>query len=607
MSVFPHPTDRRVVGVVQARMGSTRLPGKALMPLAGRPLIWHVLTRLSRSERLDQVVLATTTAGSDDALADYVSAMGIRVVRGSERNVLARFIQAAEMTRADVVVRITGDCPLVDPWLVDYLVDALPSDAGYVQVEPDNVLIDEGVDPCTTWALHLLASHAGDDPVAQEHVTSYFKLHPDLVPVARCEAPMERRLKGARISVDTPADLRFLEQIYQRMGVPPGELDVVALAALLRAEPELMNLNAHVVRKHTRVDNRSIVVRCDGHAEIGLGHVVRCLAIAEALRDRHGMRVLFAVDQGAPARDLVAGHGFALADPRSDAEDEPAWLDRILATAGAEGLIVDVRTRLSPDAVRRWRGRGILTAVIDDGSPRRLAAELAFYPPVPQLRQFNWNGFSGALYVGWDYLPLRRDFARATRTQEAGRPERLRILVTMGGSDPGGATAVAIKALAGIAGALDVTVIAGSACRDVEHLADLMRTRLPDAHLLHGTDDMPNLMASADLALISFGMTAYEAASVGTPTLALCLSPDHEDSARTLAEEGALVMAGQIGRVTSDRLAPMVLSLVDDRARLQAMGQAARRLIDGRGADRIADRILAHLPVRAVAAIAVAV
>ncbi|MGF1626154.1 MAG: cytidylyltransferase domain-containing protein [Alphaproteobacteria bacterium] len=589
---------RRVVAVVQARMGSSRLPGKALMPLAGRPVIWHVLERLARAQRLDQVVLATTTAAADDALADYVTGLGVVVVRGSERNVLARFIQAAELTRADVVVRITGDCPLVDPWLVDYLVDALAADAGYVQVNPDGVLIDEGIDPCTTWALHRLAAQAGDDPVAQEHVTSYFKLHPGFVPVARCPAPEDRRLEGARISVDTPADLRFLERIYERMQAAPGDLDVVALVGLLRAEPELMTLNRHVVRKQTRVDDRCVLIRCDGYAAIGLGHVVRCLAIAEALRDRHGLRVVLAVDQGRPAQDLVARQGFKLAEARCDGECEAAWIDRTLAATGAEALVLDIRTDLPADTVRRWRQRGTVTAVVDDGSPRRLAADLAFFPPVPQLKDLDWSGFSGALFVGWDYLALRREFARTRRALPAGDGRRLRLLVTMGGSDPAGATAVAIEALAGLAADVAVTVVVGAASLERDRIAALVVTHLPGGRLLYGSDDMPALMAAADLAVIAFGMTAYEAAAVGTPTLALCLSADHEASARALADEGALVVAGRIGVVTAAGLAPQIAALIANRDRLAAMGEAGGRLIDGRGADRIADRIMARLAQR---------
>lgn len=591
-------SGRRVVGVVQARMGSSRLPGKALMPLAGRPVIWHVMERLARAERLNRVVLATTTAPEDDALADYVSGLGHLVVRGSESNVLARFVQAAEQTHADVIVRITGDCPLVDPWLVDYLVDALPEDAGYVQVDPDGVLIDEGIDPCSTWALHRLAAQAGDDPIAQEHVTSYFKLHPDFVPVARCPAPEERRLQGARISVDTPADLRFLEQVYQRMGAAPGALDVVALVALLKAEPDLMDLNRHVVRKQTRVDDRCVLVRCDGDSQIGLGHVVRCIAVAEALRDRQGLRVVFAVDRGQAACDLIARHGFKTGPVRVDGETEPAWIDRALDACGAEVLVMDVRTDLEADAIRRWRDRGLLTAVIDEGGPRRLAADLAFYPPVPQLRLMDWTGFDGALYVGWDYLPLRREFAPVVRQRPAGRGDPLHVLVTMGGSDPGGATTVAIEALGLLDADLAVTVVVGSASRHADDIAARLGGTLPQARLLRGVDAMPALMASADLALVSFGMTAYEAAAVGTPSLALCLTADHAASAEALEREGALIDAGRIGEVSAADLAPMIAELIDDRDRLAAMGDDAAQLIDGRGADRIAARIMSHLLMR---------
>ena len=586
--------QRRVVGVVQARMGSSRLPGKALTNLVGQPVIWHVMKRLARAQRLDQVLLATTTAPGDDALADYVSDLGIAVVRGSEANVLARFIQAAELSRADVIVRVTGDCPLVDPWLVDYLVDALPDDAGYVRVEPDGVLIDEGVDPCATWALHRLAARAGDDPVAREHVTSYFKLHPDFVPVARCHAPSERRLEGARISVDTPADLSFLEKIYGRIGAEAGDLDVVNLVDLLRAEPGLMAINKHVGRKHARVVDQCVVIRCDGDSEIGLGHVVRCLAIAEALRDRHGLKVMFATKSVGPGLDLINARKFSsFAPPTASEKCEESWLSNALLAANARAVVIDVRTDLDPGALSRWREAGMLVATIDDGGPRRLVADLAFFPPVPQLRDMAWDGFRGTLHTGWQYLPLRRDFAHTTRASESGANAKAKVLVAMGGADPAGATIVAIDALRDVAA--EVTIVLGGANPAADEVVATAEAQLQDGRVLRSVDDMATLLADNDLAVIAFGMTAYEAAAVGTPTLALNLTDDHAQSALALEAAGALRSAGLVAEQTAGTLGSAVREMLADRDGLRQMRRAAQRLIDGRGADRIADRIADRL------------
>src|SRR4051794_24777177 len=121
---------RRVV-IVQARMTSTRLPGKVLMDLAGKPLLERELERLARCERADEVVLAVTTNADDDPLTALADRIGLRWHRGSEHDVLDRYLGAARATDADVIVRVTSDCPLLDPAEVDAVIAALSAEVDY--------------------------------------------------------------------------------------------------------------------------------------------------------------------------------------------------------------------------------------------------------------------------------------------------------------------------------------------------------------------------------------------------------------------------------------------------------------------------------------------
>src|SRR5579859_2833511 len=115
--------DRPVIAITQARMNSTRLPAKVLRPILGRPLLWWHLTRLRRASRLDGVIVATTPAPESDPIAEIATSLGLSVHRGSEHDVLARFAGAAAATGAAVIVRVTSDCPLIDPALVDLVID----------------------------------------------------------------------------------------------------------------------------------------------------------------------------------------------------------------------------------------------------------------------------------------------------------------------------------------------------------------------------------------------------------------------------------------------------------------------------------------------------
>ena len=176
----------RVVAVIQARMGSTRLPGKVLKPVAGKPLLWHIVHRLKSSRLIEDIAIATTTNPLDEAIVEFGASEGVTVIRGPEDDVLARFALAAEAMDADVIVRVSSDAPFIDAAFVDHLIATLIEQEGdYVLIQEGGECAHEGVDPFSRRALDKLMMDAANDPAAREHVTGYFKLHPDFVKVVR--------------------------------------------------------------------------------------------------------------------------------------------------------------------------------------------------------------------------------------------------------------------------------------------------------------------------------------------------------------------------------------------------------------------------------------
>ena len=148
-----------VVAIIQARMGSHRFPGKMLARLAGRPLLWHVVTRLRLCERVNQIVLATSSESTDDVLAAFGDTLSVETIRGSEEDVLSRFRLAAEITGADLIVRVNGDAPLIDPRLIDQLVETMGvKGADYIMPAPGVPCFHDGVDPLSRQALEKLES-----------------------------------------------------------------------------------------------------------------------------------------------------------------------------------------------------------------------------------------------------------------------------------------------------------------------------------------------------------------------------------------------------------------------------------------------------------------
>ena len=212
----------------------------------------------------------------------------------------------------------------------------------------------------------------------------------------------------------------------------------------------------------------NVVVRCDGSPEIGLGHVVRCLALARELRDRHGRSVSFAMRPEPLGIGMARDAGFRVFEsPPGAAISSGSWLEAAIHSAVARILVLDSREALALDDLRAIRQRtGVRVAVIDDASDVRLAADDAFYPPVPQVQALTWPDFAGRVHAGWEWVLLRPGFAAEPRRSPHERPV---VLVTMGGTDPAGLTLKAVRALARVTASFETVVLLGPGfSRDAE-------------------------------------------------------------------------------------------------------------------------------------------
>lgn len=241
----------RTVIIVQARMTSTRLPGKVLADLAGRPMLGQELGRLKRCRRVQEIVVATTTNAADDAVVALAEREGVGWFRGDEQDVLGRYLGAARAARADVVVRVTADCPLIDPALVDEVVDALtgaaPADyASNIQRRT----FPRGLDVEALYGDVLeRVGRLGRTREAREHVTFFIhREHPELFLLRSVTGSVDH--SDLRWTVDEPADLELVRRIYEIGGLGEREVGFGELVSLVRGHPELARLNAHVRQVH---------------------------------------------------------------------------------------------------------------------------------------------------------------------------------------------------------------------------------------------------------------------------------------------------------------------------------------------------------------------
>lgn len=342
----------------------------------------------------------------------------------------------------------------------------------------------------------------------------------------------------------------------------------------------------------------SVVIRCDGGATLGMGHVSRCLALADALRDEYTCAVTFAMrdPDSAGARVVRAGryHVDPIAAPEGD--DYGAELVALAAARSATAIVVDVRDALSRASLEALRESGVRVAIVDDGSDRRLASDLAFYPPVPQVEELEWSGYAGRRFTGWDWVLLNREFAKKPdRAGTAQASAAVDVLVTMGGSDRAGMTEFTVDALELLPMPLAVQVVIGPAFARAVELADALAPSKHSIQVVHAPSSMAPLMRASRIAIASFGVSAYELAACGVPAVHLCLTPDHERSSSVFAREEIALTAGVFAGLHPRDVADAAARLIGSARRRMRMSARARALVDGRGAGRVA-RLVAGRP-----------
>lgn len=237
----------KIVATIEARMESSRLPGKTLAPILGRPMLEMLIERLRRARRVDQVVVATTDRPADQAIEDLARRLGVGCFRGSSDDVLDRVLKAAQAHAADLIVEMTGDCPLLDPAVIDEAIAVfLAGQFDYVSNHLPRTFplgLDTQVFP-----VRVLAEVAAltQDPADRENVSLYIYEHPERYRLGQFEAPVEIRRPEFRLTVDTQEDLDLVRQIYERLYPAKPDFSVYDVVELLDRRPELAALNRHV-------------------------------------------------------------------------------------------------------------------------------------------------------------------------------------------------------------------------------------------------------------------------------------------------------------------------------------------------------------------------
>ena len=243
-----------VAAIIQARMGSSRFPGKSARLLSGLSILEHIIIRLQQAPEINPIQLATTREKSEAPLIKISKNRDILIFQGDEENVLERFIQAGEAIKAEHIVRVCGDNPLIDIPLLKSLINAhIDSNADYT-ICGDPIPLGTGCEVVRLETLKKIRKQAQDSRY-REHVTTWFHDHYDEFTITRVDAPPYLKSCPFRLTVDTPEDFALMEKIFSQHN-PPYPIDLKSVIRFLEPHPEIASINSKIEQIDWRTKNQ---------------------------------------------------------------------------------------------------------------------------------------------------------------------------------------------------------------------------------------------------------------------------------------------------------------------------------------------------------------
>ena len=503
---------RRVVAIIQARMGSTRLPGKILEKVGDKPLLEILVNRLKKSQYIDDIVIATTNNKNDDVVEKFSQDLNINYYRGSEEDLLGRYVESAKKFNADVVVRITGDNPLTDIDLIDTLIDAHfknNRDYTYCLDTPLGVtaeIINSNI-------LNEISLKA-DTESEREHVTPYIRSHPEKYKILKYNSNLKHQY--IRLTVDTNEDLELIKVIYQNLG-DLENLKINDVINFLKSNPEISKINSNIIQNpENTIKIINIAFLTEGSSKIGMGHVYRSITFAKEMMEILGVKAYFLTKSNLNVVKTIENENFNVIKLNDDDE-----IVDILEELNINLTIID-NLNFKESILSQIKDKlDIKVMMVDNLTPKNDE----YADVVLSLVRSNFKNIdcynktiNTRYYCGPKYLILRDEFDSFKNKKDL-KPEIEDILLIFGGSDPSNHTSNVLEKLNNN---IRVNIVLGPEFKHFDEL-DKVNKKIQNKNVIIHKEpgNIPELMYNADLVITSPGLSMFEAAYVGSPVLAI--------------------------------------------------------------------------------------
>jgi len=573
--------ERNIVAIIQARTGSTRLPGKVLKRICDKPILELLIERIKESKLVNGIVIATTDKKNDDPIVELAGRLGVNYYRGSEDDVMGRFYEAAKKFNADVFLRITSDNILMDPLTIDEMIKVhLEKKSEYTHIDNLSFVAPEVVD----FKAFEKAAKMTNTPYNREHVTPFFRLRSDLFRVNKLPHNFNGLRKEFRLTIDTQEDFNLLKEIYSRLYKEGNTIALKNVYSLLDSNRELLEINKRISQKNYAVN---ILFRVDGNNELGLGHVYRCLNLAKEFPENVKIRFLM---KEHPKVNALVGKHFEIDVISPEGKNEFKKTSEVIADFKPDIVITDL-LRTSEKYLKHIKDSGVTLVTIDDLNEMKLCSDLIINGTTVK-KYWNYESLNRKPLTGPKYMILKREFPEINKRPRTINRETKRILVSMGGSDPSVLAPKVLNALDGVNGDFEVVLIQGAAYEDSGQLEKAKKAFSKKLIIKQHVENMGELMFNCDLAITSAGIIVYELACSGTPAIALSQVDSQAHTAKAMEKNGTLIDLGSGKAASEEKIKKAVSALMENYELRQEMSVKGKKLVDGLGASRVMDAII---------------
>ncbi len=508
----------RTVAIIQARTGSSRLPGKVLMKLDGRTVLEWVVERTRKAKSIDNVCIATTTEPKDSAICETAARLRTPFYRGSEKDVLQRFCEAAQsmhMSETDLIVRITADCPFIDPEITDATIKYHKKHKfDYTNNVVTNAYFPRGFDTeVFSFGLLKKINKNANTAYDREHVTTYIRNNTEKFSIGFYKAKGIFRRPDIKVCIDTPEDFKRAQMIVDFLG-----------------EKKISAKNIIKLFKKP-----SIAIIGEGSEKTGTGHIIRPLKLLEYITDMLDCEICFFTNDNALIRRIKsAGCKTRICDV-AKTKGEKMKLIKQVSAEGFDIIIIDMYEIFREDV----KSLGDRIFCIEEN------------------------------YTSPEKAILSRAFDSAKKS--AARKEAKKILITFGGSDPYNITMTALVPL--LKTCCKIDVVLGGMFKHADEISKTCRS-YKNVRTFQSIKNMALLMSKADIAVCNGGTTMYELCYLGVPCIVVCNTEYEKKGADDMQERGAVINLGMHNTVKSADIYSAVMKLMDNHSMRKKMNNS---------------------------------